>query len=60
MLYKKHFDLSEGKDNMVFRQQQTTPKGEFNYLYSWAVDLLGKPEVVVFMEPDMVWGSWSI
>ena len=50
----KHFDLSEGKIT-VFSQQQTTPKGEFNYLYSWAVDLLGKPEVVVFMEPDMVW-----
>ena len=51
---KKYFDLSEGKITL-FRQQQTTPKGEFNYLYSWAVDLLGKPEVVVFMEPDMVW-----
>ena len=50
----KHFDLSEGKIT-VFNQQQTTPKGEFNYLHSWAVDLLGKPEVVVFMEPDMVW-----
>ena len=50
----KHFDLSEGKIT-VFSQQQTTPKGEFNYLYSWAVDLLGKPDVVVFMEPDMVW-----
>ena len=53
---KKYFDLSEGKITL-FRQQQTTPKGEFNYLYSWAVDLLGKPEVVVFMEPDMVWGK---
>ena len=51
---EKHFDLSEGKITL-FRQQQTTPKGEFNYLYSWAVDLLGKPDVVVFMEPDMVW-----
>ena len=52
---KKYFDLSEGKITL-FRQQQTTPKGEFNYLYSWAVDLLkGKPEIVVFMEPDMVW-----
>ena len=50
----KHFDLSEGKI-MVMSQQQTTPAGEFNYLYSWAVDLLGKPEVFVFMEPDMVW-----
>ena len=50
----KHFDLSEGKI-MVMNQQQTTPKGEFNYLYSWAVDLLGKPDLVVFMEPDMVW-----
>ena len=53
---KKYFDLSEGKITL-FRQQQTTPKGEFNYLYSWAVDLLkGKPDVVVFKEPDMVWG----
>ena len=51
----KHFDLSEGKI-MVMNQQQTTPAGEFNYLYSWAVDLLGKPNIVVFMEPDMVWG----
>ena len=50
----KHFDLSEGKIT-VFSYQQTTPKGEFNYLHSWAVDLLGKPEIVVFMEPDMVW-----
>ena len=51
---EKHFDMSEGKIR-VFSQQQNTPKGEFNYLYDRAVEFSGKPEIAIFMEPDMVW-----
>ena len=51
---ENHFDLSKGKIT-IFSHQLNTPKGEFNFLYNEAVNSLEKPEIVVFMEPDMVW-----
>ena len=51
---EKYFDLSEDKITN-FSYQLNTPKGEFNFLYNEAVNSLEKPEIVVFMEPDMIW-----
>jgi len=51
---RENFDKKDEKIK-VFSHHVDTPKGQFNYLYDYAVDISGKPDMVIFMEPDMVW-----
>ena len=49
-----NFDLTKGKITLWYHHVNT-PRGQFNYLYEQAIYEKGIPEIVVFMEPDMIW-----
>ena len=44
----ENFDTTDEKIK-IFSHHVDTPQGQFNYLYNWAVDFLGEPDMVVFL-----------